>query len=293
MLKTSNFTSKEVISLSDEIAVVGVQDTPLVSLLLANRRVEQATAPVHSWRAKTLDDTADISVAEGNENVTVYSSARAELSNVCQIFEKGVSISGSALASSVKSIGDLFASEVADRLVEVKVAIEKAVTSGVYNDGSTTPYIRRMRGIENWVDSANVVNAATTGVVDENELIETVQKLWDNGINGTYIAVCNATIKSQINALYKNSHRYVNQPTQWGVVVDVLQTDFGNVQFVLSRHATPNKLTIFPLEYVALVWLRDPTFELLGKIGDAERGHVVAEATLKVATPKAVAQYVI
>jgi len=294
MFTTTNFTQHEVISLSNEITRIGITDTPLVSLLLSRGRTEKANGPIHTWREKSLDTTSDVSVIEGNKNVQMYQSGRAELSNVCEIFQKGVSVSGTAQAIDIKGQGDLFASEVTDRLLEIKVNWEKAVTNGVKNTGEAAPYIRRMQGLENWVDPSHIVNASTEGVVTEEEIKQAVKKLWDEGLaTGEYFALVNADIKEQIDALFKDSYRYVAQQNVFGLVVDVLRTNYGNVNFILSRHASPNKMTIFDVNYLTLANLREPQFQPLAKTGDAIEGMVLLEGTLKVGSKKAVAQYII
>jgi hypothetical protein len=294
MLKTSNLTQSESISLSNEITHIGVTDTPIVSLLLARKKVEKANGPIHTWREKTLDTTADVSVTEGNKNIQMYQSGRAELSNACEIFQKGVSVSGTAQAMSIKGQGNLFASEIADRLLEIKVNWERAVTSGTKNTGESSPYVRKMQGLENWVDSSHIVNAEEEGKVTEDEIKQTVKILWDEGLpTGEYFALVNADMKEQIDALFKDSYRYVAQQNVFGLVVDVLRTNYGNVNFILSRHATPNKMTVFDVNYLALANLRGPHFQPLAKTGDAVEGMVLLEGTLKVGSKKAIAQYVI
>ena len=48
-------------------------------------------------------------------------------------------------------------------------------------------------------------------------------------------------------------------------------------------------MVVFNDAYLNLVYLREPAFEPLAKTGDSVKGQVIAEATLKVASPKAVA----
>lgn len=292
MFKSNNLTATESISLAKEITKIGVQDTPLVSLLMSKGRTEKANGTVHTWRERALDQTDDISVPEGNENVTFYQSGRAELSNVLGLFQKGVSISGTSNAINVQGQGNIFSAEVADRLIELKVQMEKAVTKGVKNDGSATPFIRKMHGLEGWADAANLITGATIGKITEAEVKATVKKLWDQGLpTGEYFGLVNADLKEQIDALYKDSYSYVAQQNVFGLIVDTIRTNYGNLNLILSRHASADKMTVFDVNYLSLAFLREPMFEALAKVGDSVRGHVIAEGTLKVASKKAVAVY--
>lgn len=292
MFKTTNLTAGEKISLINEIAKIGIQDTPLTSLLMAKGLVGKANGTVQTWRERTLDTTSDVSVIEGNESPVFYESGRAELNNILEIFQKGVSISGTQNAINVTGQGNVFSGEVADRLLEVKVAMEKAITSGTRNDGSLTPFIRKMDGLEKWAHASNVLTGAASGVVTEEEVKETVKKLWLQGNqSGQYFALVNADLKEQIDGLYKDKYSYIAQQNVFGLIVDTVRTNYGSVNFILSRHASIDKMTMFDAGVLSLDYLRQPEFESLAKIGDSARGLVTAEATLRVGSKKAVAQY--
>jgi hypothetical protein len=292
MFTTGKLTNSESISLSKEIALVGVQDTPLMSLLLAKGRTDKANGKIHTWRERTLDETADISQVEGSETTVFQKSGRAELNNVCEIFKKAASVSGTIQAISVPGQPNVFASEVNDRLIELKVNMEKQLVNGVRNDGSTSPFIRRMDGILQFVDPANVVTGATAGVITEDELKQTVRKLWEQGLpTGEYFGLVNADLKEQIDALYKGQYSYVAQQNVFGLIVDTIRTNYGNLNLILTRHMPADKMVVFDVNYLDIAFLREPMFEMLAKTGDNTKGHVLAEATLKVASKKAVALY--
>ncbi|WP_047155172.1 SU10 major capsid protein [Aneurinibacillus tyrosinisolvens] len=291
MFKSNNLTAGESISLAKEIVKIGISDTPLTSLILAKGLTEKANGTIHTWRERSFDTTADISVPEGNENVTFYQSGRAEMNNVLEIFQKGAHVSGTANAINVLGQGNIFSAEVADRLIELKVNMEKQATKGTKNDGSATPFVRRMDGLEKFAHADNLVTGATSQIITEGEIKETVKKLWLQGLpSGEYFGLVNADIKEQIDALYKNSYTYT-QTNVFGIIVDVIRTNYGNLNLVLSRHASVDKMTVFDASTLSLAFLREAQFEALAKVGDSIRGQVIAEGTLKVASKKAVAQY--
>jgi len=282
MFKSTNFTNAELVNLSKEIAVVGVQATPFTSLLLA-KGAEKATSTIYTWREKTLSHDDDISAIEGEDTTKFTESGRRELNNVLEIFKKGVSISGTALAMQSNQFG----SEVSDRLLELKVNMEKNFINGVKNDGSTTGK-RQMSGLIAFADVANAVNVTDT--VTEDTVKEVMRKLWMQDLSeGSYYALVNADIKEQIDAIYKERYSYQHKTNDFGLVVDSIETNYGTLNLVLSKHVPVDKMIVFNDAYVRPVFLREPVFEPLAKTGDSVKGHVVAEATLKVASPKAVA----
>lgn len=281
MFQSTNFTNAERISLAEEIAKVGVQATPLTSLLIA-KGVEKATSTIYTWREKALSHDEDISAEEGADTTEFQVSARRELHNVLEIFKKGVSISGTAQAMNAAQLAE----EVNDRLLELKINIEKKLINGIKDDGSTSG-IRKMSGLIEFADEQNAVNV--TGEVTEDTIKEIARKLWEQDLaEGNIYAFVNADIKEQVDAIYKDRYNYNHITTNFGIVVDTVNTNYGVINFVLSKHVPADKMVVFNDNYVSLAYLREPQFEPLAKTGDSTKGQVIAEATLKVASPKGV-----
>lgn len=291
MFKVSNLTASEQISLMEEIAKVGVKQTPLTSLLLSKGLVGKANGSVQTWRERTIDATSDIGAIEGSETPVIYESARAELSNILEIFSKGASVSGTINAINVSG-GNVFSGEVADRLLEIKVGIEKSITTGIKLDGSLTPFIRKMDGIEKWAHADNLIAGETEDTLIESEVKEIVKRLWTKGNNsGEYFALINSDLKEKVDALYDNKYSYIANHSMFGLVVSSVQTNYGTLNFILTPYASVDKITAFDVNALSLDFLRQPRFEALAKVGDSTRGLVVAEATLRVGSKTAVSQY--
>ncbi|MGE6488931.1 SU10 major capsid protein [Paenisporosarcina sp. NPDC076898] len=282
MFTSTNFTQAEKISLSQEIALIGVQATPFTSMLMAKGNVEKALSTVYTWREKALDNADDLSAIEGSDDITFYETARAELSNILEIFKKGASISGTAEA--MKSVQ--FAEEINDRLLELKINMEKKFINGLKADGSLTPFKRQLSGLIEMADAANAV----VGVVTEDTIKEAMRNLWNQDLaEGQVYAFLNADLKEQVDAIYADKYGYSHVTTNFGLLVDSINTNYGTVNFVLSKHVPTDKIVFFNDAYVDLAYLREPHFEPLAKSGDSVKGQVIAEATLKVGSKKAVA----
>lgn len=280
MFKSTNFTQSELVNLSKEIAVIGVQATPLTSLLLS-KGFEKATSTIYTWREKTLSHDEDITAVEGEDTTVFTESGRRELNNVLEIFKKGVSVSGTAQAMQ----SNQFASEVNDRLLELKVNIEKKLINGIKNDASTSGK-RQMAGLIAFADTTNAV----TGSMSEALVKEAMRKLWVQDLaEGNYYALVNADVKEAIDNIYADRYSYQHKTTNFGLIIDSIETNYGTLNLILSKHVPADKMVVFNDAYVDLVYLREPAFEPLAKTGDSVKGQVIAEATLKVASPKAVA----
>lgn len=289
MIKTADLLNSEKVELLDEITLVQPTDTPFSTMLLNSKRATRINSIMPVWREETLDDTEDITVPEGSETTIFQKSNRVELSNVCQIFKKAVQVSGTMEVVGVEGISDIYAHEVANRLTELKINMEKALINSVYDDGSTSG-VRRMRGLLNWVLDAQKM----TGALTEDSFNQFVKLLWDNGLGANnYVLMCNADVKLKIDALYKDQVQYVNvsQDDDFGVLVNNIITNFGNVKVVLNRHMPAGKMVLFDPSYLRLGFLRPPFTERLAKDGDYISGHVIAEGTLIVLNRKAIALF--
>jgi len=288
MLNTTKLTTQENVSLAKEIALVAPIDTPFFTLLMGNGKYEQGTAKIHTWRERSLSLTDDISVGEGSDATNFTESVRKEMNNVMEIFMKSASVSGTANATG--SVGDLFSSEVNDRLAELKVNIEKKLLNGTKDDGSVSG-VRKMNGIFQFVHADNKFTGAGT-IITESEVKELARKLWNQGVGASEIyALVNADIKEQIDEIYKERYNYQAKTNEFGLVVQSIDTNYGRINFVLDRHMPVNKIVAFDLNAVSVAFLRQPFFELLGKTGDNIKGQIISEGTLKVASDKAIAEY--
>ncbi|KAF2425584.1 SU10 major capsid protein [Bacillus subtilis] len=288
MLDSKKLTAQENIHLTDEIALVAPMSTPFFTLLLSKGLYVDSQGKFHTWREKTLDGTADITVDEGADASVFVNSNRAELNNVMEIFMKATQVSGTAQATG--KVGDLFAQEINDRLVELAIGIEKKLIAGIKNDGATGK--RAMDGILSFVDAGNVVNGATVDVITEAEIKAVARKLFEAGNEaGEFYALVGADIKDQIDELYKDRYSYQHVTNEFGIVVDSINTAYGKINFVLDRYMPADKMVAFDVNALKVAFLRQPQFNALGKTGDSEKGIVVAEATLEVGSKKAVAVY--
>lgn len=282
MITSQNgFTATESISLSQELALLGVQDTPLSSLLLS-KGVEKAMSTVYTWKEKTLATDGDTDSVEGADTTVFQQSAKREISNILQIFKRAVAVSGSAEAMQSTKFNE----EIADRLLELKMKLESVLINGLKKDGSKTPFIRNMSGLIEMADNTN----AKSNTDVEALIKDGMRQLWNNKLTGgTYYAFVNADVKDKIDGIYKDKYSYQHKETNFGLLVETINTNYGVVNVVLSRDIPADKIVLFNDAYVNMAALREAHFENLAKVGDSTKGHVVGEYTLKVGSPKAVA----
>ena len=295
MVKRNTFLDYEVVDLAEEIKLVSPTDTPLTTMLMARGLVEKANDITVTWREKELNTTRGTLILEGAEAGEAIKSTRGSISNLCQIIEKVTMVSGTAQALQPKGVGDVFQSEVQDRLIETKRDLEWYYLNGTKTEESDgTP--RQMNGLVNLVNSANVV---TTASLKEEDIQQALKGMWDHGAQGEYYAFVNASQKMAINALAKSGANVRwdlengSTTNAYGIGVSKLVTDFGTVNLVLDRHMDANTILFVDLDEVRIAELRGTFYEDLPKAGDYHKGHVINESSIKLLNSYAGAKIVV
>ena len=292
MKKYASVLQGELLDLSSEIALVSPTDTPLTTLLYAMGKTVGATDITVSWKEKELHKPSSVLtnlMLEGAEAPEAIHSTRRMLSNICQIMSKATSVSGTLNALNPHGIGNEFANEIADRLLELKRDMEYFFISGTKaTESGETP--RQMNGLMNLVGHSIDVES---GDLTEEILVDAMQKMWECGVSSENIyAFCGATVKRKINKLLANNASTriaaeLGQRHPLGIMVDRLVSDFGDFNLVLNRHMPENAILIVDLNEVEIATLRPVFFQELAKTGDYTKGQIITENTIKLLNSKA------
>jgi hypothetical protein len=290
----NTFVEGELIDLADMISLVSPTDTPLYTLVAGRGQVEKANDITVTWREKALNTDRGTLIMEGAEAGDPIKSTRSSKSNIAQIMEKVTSVSGTVRALAAQGIGDEFMAEIEDRMVEMKRDAEWYFLNGtktLEDDGTSTP--RQMDGLLNLVANAKDLSGKTsnTGVLEEADMLDVMQNIWDAGAQGEYFCFLNAGEKRIVNDILKNGNntRLIVEEGDnvMGVKVSAVDSDFGTINFVLDRHMASGQMLFADLDLVRIAEVRSPFYEDLAKTGDFSKGHVVAENTIKLLNSQA------
>ena len=291
MKKHANVLTGELLDLTSEIALLSPTDTPLTTLLYSMGKTVGATDITVSWREKELHKPSSMTdnlMLEGAEAPESVHSTRTMKSNICQIMSKATSVSGTLNALNPYGIGNEYAQEINDRLLELKRDMEYFFLSGTKaTESGVTP--RQMDGLMNLV--GNSIDAS--GELTEDILVDAMEKMWEAGVSSENIyAFCGATVKRKINKLVAENtatriHAELGQRHALGIMVDRLVSDFGDFNVVLNRHMPKNAILIVDLNEVEIATLRPAFFQELAKTGDYTKGQIITENTIKLLNSKA------
>lgn len=280
MITNTNLTRQNVIDLSDVFAVSNVLHTPLLSILLQKNKDTKATDVVVSRKIKTLNVDFSGAKAEGAKVTDFQSTGYTYVTNVCEIFSKAVSVSGTTLAIN----GDgktLLAKELQDRLDEIKGDIEKQLINGVKDDGSTSG-TRKMDGLVKLSGKAVDVKGVK---LDMSTLNVVFKDMFNNKATKDVYMFVSPEDKILIDSLVLNKEAHTVNigagATTVGVNVERFWTSYGfMVNIVVEPSLAQGNMLVADLDKVELPILRSVGMEDLAKVGDSVEAFVVVELTV-------------
>lgn len=270
------FRPNQVIRNGEELILIGkVEGTKLTVV----RGYADTTA-----EALTAGGSLEVMFVEGAEGADARDGRykpRTRVSNITQIFDETVELSGTAMAVAQHGVDNEFEKEKQKKQLELALQLEKAVINGVrYEQGNK----RMMRGIRSFI-TTNVVPANGEEVADKH-LIEAFRMIFEKGgfdTGGDYKVVAGATQKVAISAFDNAQIRLDRQDNGRGQVVDHYISDFGAAEIVLNKNLPAGEILVIDANRLSIRPLqgRDFSHEYLGKKGDYMQGMLVGEYTLE------------
>lgn len=222
--------------------------------------------------------------SEGTEGADARSArykARVRKSNITQIFDETVEITGTAAAVANYGISDLYAYEQAKKQLELALQLEKALINGIkYESGS----VRQMAGLRSLI-STNVKDASAAALT-LTMINDSLQSIYEKGgfaTGGNYEIIVPAKQKRVVSGFNADLIRIDPNDNRRGAVVSRLTTDFGEFPVSINDNLASNELMIVDKNRAMIHPLNGREFqhEYLGKKGDYYQGMIVGEYVLE------------
>lgn len=212
--------------------------------------------------------------------------ARVRKSNLTQIFDDSIEISGTAQAVTQYGINDLYEYEKQKKQLELALQLEKALINGVsYESGQ----VRQMKGIRQWITTnvTSVGGALTIGAI--NTLAQSIYDAGGFATGGDYKIMVAAKQKIALSGTDANKIQLTRSENTRGQVVDMIVTDFGEFEIVLNQNLAADELILTDVNRMAIKPLTTREFghTYLGVKGDSTTGMIVGEYTLEFLQEKA------
>nr|WP_255807279.1 DUF5309 family protein [Cohnella mopanensis] len=277
------FRSGHVVKVGDELLKVTAVDTGTKTLTVSRGYASTTAAAITDG---TKIEVLFVEGAEGADARASRFKQRVRKSNLTQIFDDTVEVSGTAKAVTQYGIENLYEYEKQKKLLELALQLEKAVINGIsYESGQ----VRQMKGIRQWI-TTNVTNV--NGGVTVGAINTLAQKIYDAGgfsTGGDYKIMVAAKQKIALSGTDANKVALTRGDNKRGQRVDYLVTDFGEFEVVLSQNLASDELFLVDANRIAIKPLNTREFghTYLGVKGDYDTGMVVGEYTLQFEQEKA------
>jgi hypothetical protein len=251
-----------------------------------------AAAVLHEWPVDALDAPGDNAAIEGADAATASMTNPTRVQNLTQIFTKPYIVSGTEAAAKQAGFSDRKSYEVNKKLKALKNDIEYALVRGSSVTGNGTNVASRLKGLKNFI-ATNATSQSGISLA-EATLISYLSLSWTQGGKVDNILV-GATLKQRISGFSGNNTRFVGADEKKLVnTINLYATDFGAevVEVKLHRYVTVsgdvnNDIIGIDSNTWATAWFRKPFNRDLAPTGDADKGMLIAEATLEARAEKA------
>lgn len=229
---------------------------------------------------------------EGKDAREARYKPRVRISNLTQIFDDSVEITGTTMAIAQHGVDNEYEKEKQKKQLELALSLERAVINGVKYENGTK---RMMKGVRSFITS-NVIDGGNVAIADA-KLVAAFQAIFEKGgfnAGGSYKIVVGAKQKVAISNMDKASIRLDRQDNSRGQVVDHYISDFGSAEIVLNNNLSQGEILVIDSNRIAIRPLQTREFAhtFLGKTGDYMKGMLVGEYTLEMLQESAHAKIV-
>lgn len=221
--------------------------------------------------------------AEGPTPSRDLSTDRTRVSNLTQIIERNINITGTKQSVNNVGVQSEIDRQMRQRLRESLRELEESVIRGRQLTGSIVAGARRtMAGF-----ISSITQITSIGALTSTKLDNLLNDVWDQGADPDTILV-NAALKRKIN-LFPGSELRQNQDDRRFIrQVDVYEGFTGQQAVMQNRYMDQSKVAVGELSRLRVVPLRGRSFfaTTLGRTGDSTQIQTVGEYTLEFGSNK-------
>lgn len=287
--------------LIDAIYNISPTDTPFLSMIADQA---SAAAVTHEWQTDTLAAASSSNARiEGDDAGDGGFTATSRLTNVCQISDKVIVVSGTQEAVSKAGPASELAYQREKAVKELKRDMETILTGNQAVVSGSSVAARKLRSLEAWYSTntsrgvggangsttlaATDASAASVRAFTEDLLKTVLLSCWNAGGNPTHI-MCSGFQKQKFSAFTGNATRYDKAEDKTIIAsVDVYESDFGKLMVVPNRFSRSRTVHVLEKGFVKTAYLRAFREYPLAKTGDSEKRQMLSEYTLQMSNEAA------
>lgn len=280
-----------------ELFKLSPTETPLLSMIGGLTGGEATYSKEFTWQTTDLAAASQPQIVEGT--TPVYASRdRAEVFNVCQIFQYGIELSytkqavvgqlGTVISPATPILGNQPVQNEMEfqrmlKLDQAGIDVEWSFLNGTFTNPTTNASGRRTRGLITAITTNSVSGASAA--VTKAKFDELLRTMYANGAPFRMpVIFCNAFQKQSLSNLYGLAPRDRNIG---GLDVTQIETDVaGQVGIVLDRHVPTDTILVADLSVLKPRFLEIPGkghffLEPMAKVGAADLMQLYGEIGLE------------
>ncbi|MGE6259216.1 SU10 major capsid protein [Heyndrickxia sporothermodurans] len=287
MIKTENLQG-EILDLQKELVLLDNTNLTFSSLLL-NKGTQKVGSVIVDWKYENLDSSRG--TAKEGADVTEFQSSDRKTGdkNICQIIEKGVSVSETANAVTLENIGNLFQHELQNRMIEAKRDLEYYLINGKYTEEDATNN-RQMKGLLNFIPKAN--DFGTKEVPSIDDLNKMARKMRQAGTaSNDLVLLMDYNMTDVVSDLYKDKTYYQGVTNEFGSPAKKINLTHGSCYLYTVDAMPTDTMALVNLNYLKFASLRGLQYRDLARTGVSRKGYIVMENTMKFLNPTAAVKF--
>ena len=278
-----------------ELFNITPNDTPFLSAIGGMTGGKSVTSKQFTWQTVDNATAAQTVVVEGAD-ATFAERSRSEVTNVTQIMQYGVHVSYTKQAATGNLAGQsiLGNQPVQDELAfQLDMAMKRAARDiefsfmqGTYVADTNVTTARKTRGMLAAISTNE--RAAAGGALAQGDVNTVLKQMADSGAPFEQpVMFANAFQKQKLSSIYSSALSLAPRDRNiGGVDITTIETDFGEVGIVYSRHVPTDDIVIADLAYCKPVFLDIPGkghffAEPLAQTGSAYKFQIYGEVGLE------------
>ena len=248
---------------------------------VASKTATTITLTALDGAAEPLSGNFSVFVPSNIEGAEVRRNVKhqaTEKTNYTEIFERGVKISNSALASKSLDASTQIATQTNAAIQDMKNRLQNALYNGVPDDGSASQP-RHFGGLDYFTG----IEVAGNGTLTYAKICKLIKKVRSKGGRPNFIAV-NTVHNETLNKIIFDNQRTTVDTTAIGVAANTFIDPISGAKLAIIYDDACPMGTLYVGELNKLNWsyLRPLTVEPLGKKGDNVELSIIQELTLEV-----------
>ncbi len=271
--------SWEVVGSIDDLTAVITNISPSATPLFSKFSQVGVKNTTHGALTDVLPQPQIPSIMEGADYITVAAKARERLDNFTQIFDRGYWVTDTDEAVLKKGVRSEIEYQMGIAMKAIALDVELAIVTSATAQRQDGTHAGKMGGIP-YFNTVNVKNMASAALT-ETAFNDAIQMAWAKG-GVPELAVVSGKNKRTVSGFTAGNTKFRDQKEKKAInVIDIYQSDFGEVTLLAHRLEADNRIEILEPQHFRIGFLLPFKKEDLPKKGHKIEKVITGQCTLE------------